>query len=137
MENYIPIDVDNLPDIFDIQLAGEVFTFRVDYNSVADYYTCTIIKDGNVVLAQEPLLLNNRLGATLPSLDLPWTDLRIMDPTGHATDAGKGKFGKQVQLYLDVKDPNGSEDENPDVEPLGYDPDEQSDYLTDGEVDIS
>lgn len=46
MENYVPIDVDNLPDIFDIQLAGEVFTFRVDYNLVADYYTCTIIKDG-------------------------------------------------------------------------------------------
>ena len=96
MENYIPIDVDNLPDIFDIQLAGEVFTFRVDYNSVADYYTCTIIKDGNVVLAQEPLLLNNRLGATLPSLDLPWTDLRVLDPTGHATDAGKGKFGQKL-----------------------------------------
>ena len=38
MENYVPIDVDNLPDIFDIQLAGEVFTFRVDYNSVADYW---------------------------------------------------------------------------------------------------
>lgn len=136
MENYIPIDVDNLPDIFDIELAGEVFTFRIDYNDVADYYTCTIIKDGKMVLAQEPMLLGNLIGATIPNLDLPWTDLRVLDPTGHATDAGKGKFGDQVKLYLDVKDPNGSEDENPDNKPLGYDPDEESDDLTDSEVDI-
>ena len=125
-----------MPDIFDIQLAGEVFTFRIDYNSVADYYTCTIIKDGKVVLAQEPMLLGNRIGATIPNLDLPWTDLRVLDPTGHATDAGKGKLGDQVKLYLDVKDPNGSEDENPDAKPLGYDPGEQSDDLTDSEVDV-
>lgn len=136
MENYVPVDVDNLPDIFDIQLAGEVFTFRFDYNSIVDYYTCTIIKDGKVLLAQEPLLLGNLIGAEIPNTDLPWTDLRVLDPTGRATDAGKGKFGVSVQLYLDVKDPNGSEDENPDNVPLGYDPDEQADDLTDSEVDI-
>lgn len=136
MENYIPVDVDNLPDIFDIELAGEVFTFRFDYSSVTDYYTCTIIKDGKVLLAQEPLLLGNLVGTTIPNTDLPWTDLRVLDPTGRATDAGKGKFGVSVQLYLDVKDPNGSEDENPDNVPLGYDPDEQADDLTDSEVDI-
>ena len=39
MRQYIPVDVDNLPDIFDITLAGEVYTFRIDYNKVADYYT--------------------------------------------------------------------------------------------------
>lgn len=136
MENYIPVDVDNLPDIFDIELAGEVFTFRFDYSSVTDYYTVTIIKDGKVLLAQEPLLLGNLIGETIPNTDLPWTDLRVLDPTGRATDAGKGKFGVSVQLYLDVKDPNGSEDENPDNVPLGYDPDEQANDLTDSEVDI-
>ena len=136
MENYVPVDVDNLPDIFDIQLAGEIFTFRIDYNSIADYYNCTIMKDGKVLLAQEPLLLGNLIGAGIPNTDLPWTDLRVLDPTGRATDAGNGKFGVSVQLYLDVKDPNGSEDENPDNVPLGYDPDEQADDLTDSEVDI-
>ncbi|MCT0164382.1 hypothetical protein EFM11_02260 [Lactobacillus helveticus] len=136
MENYIPVEVDNLPDIFDIELAGEVFTFRFDYSSVTDYYTVTIIKDGKVLLAQEPLLLGNLIGETIPNTDLPWTDLRVLDPTGRATDAGKGKFGVSVQLYLDVKDPNGSEDENPDNVPLGYDPDEQANDLTDSEVDI-
>lgn len=136
MENYIPVDVDNLPDIFDIELAGEVFTFRFDYSSVTDYYTCTIIKDRKVLLAQEPLLLGNLIGEAIPNTNLPWTDLRVLDPTGRATDAGKGKFGVSVQLYLDVKDPNGSEDKNPDNVPLGYDPDEQADDLTDSEVDI-
>nr|WP_254259203.1 hypothetical protein [Lactobacillus helveticus] len=103
---------------------------------MTDYYTCTIIKDGKVLLAQEPLLLGNLIGTAIPNTDLPWTDLRVLDPTGRATDAGKGKFGVSVRLYLDVKDPNGSEDENPDSVPLGYDPDEQADDLTDSEVDI-
>ncbi|WEB33822.1 hypothetical protein PUW44_06225 [Lactobacillus crispatus] len=94
------------------------------------------MKDGKVLVAQEPLLLGNLVGEMIPNTGLPWTDLRVLDPTGHATDAGKGKFGVSVQIYIDVKDPNGSEDENPDTTPLGYDPDEQSDDLTDSEVDV-
>lgn len=45
MRNYIPVDVDNMPDIFEIPLVGEVYTFRIDYNEVADFYTVTIWHD--------------------------------------------------------------------------------------------
>lgn len=136
MRNYVPIDVDNLPDIFDITLAGELYTFRIDYNSVADYYTCTIMKDGRTLIAQEPLLLDNLVGLFIPDTDLPRVDLRVMDETGKAKDAGKGQFGNNVKLYLDVIDPNGSEDKDPDNQELGYDPDETADDLTDSEVDV-
>lgn len=57
-----------------------------------------------------------------------------MDETGHAQDTGKGTFGYEVQLYLDVVDPNGSETEDPSRKPLGYDPNEDDDDLTDEEV---
>lgn len=36
MRQYIPVNIDDLPDIFDIELAGEVYTLRIDYNPVAD-----------------------------------------------------------------------------------------------------
>lgn len=134
MRNYVPIDTNNLPDIFDINLADEDYTFRIDYNRVADYYTVTIIKDEQTILEQEPLLLGQLVGIDLPDSRLPRTDLRVMDETQQATDAGMGNLGNNVKLYLDVVDPNGSETIDPTIKPLGYDPDEPTDDETNEEV---
>lgn len=134
MRQYIPVNTDDLPDIFDITLAGEVYTLRLDYNSVADFYTLTIMQNGETLLEQEPLILNQLVGIDIPNSRLPRTDLRVMDETGNAKDAGKAELGYDVQIYLDVIDPLGSEDEDPSIKPLGYDPDEDSDDLTNEEV---
>lgn len=134
MRQYIPVNTDDLPDIFDITLAGEVHTLRLDYNSVADFYTLTIMQDGETLLEQEPLVLNQLVGIDIPDSRLPRTDVRVMDEANNAKDAGKGELGYDVQLYLDVIDPLGSEDDDPTIKPLGYDPDEDSDDLTDEEV---
>lgn len=134
MRQYIPIDKDDLPDIFEIELAGDIFTMRVDYNQVADYYTLTIQKDGETLLNREPLLLGNLVGGDIPNASLPKVDLRTMDETGQATDQGMLNFGENVRLYLDVVDPNGSETDDPSATPFGYDPNETDDDLTDSEV---
>lgn len=134
MRQYIPVNTDDLPDIFDITLAGEVYTLRLDYNSVADFYTLTIMQDGETLLEQEPLVLNQLVGIDIPDSRLPRTDIRVMDEANNAKAAGKGELGYDVQLYLDVIDPLGSEDDDPTIKPLGYDPDEDSDDLTDEEV---
>lgn len=134
MRNYVPIDTNDLPDIFDINLADENYTFRIDYNRVADYYTVTIIKDEQTILEQEPLLLGQLVGIDLPDKRLPRTDMRVMDETEHAADAGMGNLGNNVKLYLDVVDPNGSETIDPTIKPLGYDPDESTDDETNEEV---
>lgn len=134
MRNYIPIDVNDLPDIFDIEIVDEVYTLRVDYNRLADYYTITIQKDGITLLEQEPLVLGQLVGIDIPDPRLPRIDLRVMDETAQATDAGQGNFGNNVKLYFDVIDPNGSETVDPTIKPLGYDPDETADDETDEEV---
>ena len=134
MRQYIPVNTDDLPDIFDITLAGEVYTLRLDYNSVADFYTLTIMQDGETLLEQEPLVLDQLVGIDIPDSRLPRTDIRVMDEANNAKAAGKGELGYDVQLYLDVIDPLGSEDDDPTIKPLGYDPDEDSDDLTDEEV---
>lgn len=134
MRQYIPVNTDDLPDIFDITLAGEVYTLRLDYNSVADFYTLTIMQDGETLLEQEPLVLNQLVGIDIPDSRLPRTDIRVMDEANNAKAAGKGELGYDVQLYLDVIDPLGSEDDDPTIKPLGYDPDEDSADLTDEEV---
>lgn len=136
MRNYVPIDTSDLPDIFDITLAGDVFTFRVDYNAITDYYLLTIWDaDGNLLLAQEPLLLNQLVGIDLQDSRLPAVDLRTMDESNQAPDAGQGEFGDNVKLYLDIVDPNGSEDKDPSIEPMGYDPEtDNADNMTNEEV---
>lgn len=134
MRKYIPVDTTNLPDIFDINLAGDTYTFRIDYNSIADYYTVTIMKDEVTLLEQEPLLLGQLVGQDLARAGLPMTDLKVLDETGNAIDQGKGIFGQSVQIYLDVIDPNGSETIDPSIKPLGYDPNETTDELTNEEV---
>ncbi|WP_407460064.1 phage baseplate plug protein [Lactobacillus gallinarum] len=135
MRRYVPVDIDDLPDIFDIRLAGEVYTFRIDYNDIADYYTVTIWNaDGDLLLTQQPLILGELVGYDLPDVRLPRVDLRVMDETDQATDAGKAVFGYTVQIYLDVIDPLGSETDDPTIKPLGYDPDEPTDDYTDEEV---
>lgn len=134
MRQYIPVNINDLPDIFDIQLAGEVYTLRIDYNTVADFYTITIFKSGETLLEQEPLVLDQLVAIDIHDTRLPRIDMRAMDETGQAKDAGKAEFGYDVKIYIDVIDPNGSEDEDPTIQPLGYDPDEDTDTLTNEEV---
>ena len=134
MRDYIDIDVDDLPDIFDINIVDEEYVMRVDYNRFADFYTITIQKDGETLVEQEPLILGQLVGIDIPDPRLPRVDIRVMDETGQATDAGRGSFGESVRLYFDVVDPNGSETVDPTIEPLGFDPDETADDETDEEV---
>ncbi|AKG66653.1 phage baseplate plug family protein [Lactobacillus helveticus] len=134
MRQYIPVNTDDLPDIFDITLAGKVYTLRMDYNPIADFYTLTIMQDRETLLEQEPLVLDQLVGIDIPDSRLPRTDIRVMDESNNAKDAGKGELGYDVQLYLDIIDPLGSEDDDPTIKPLGYDPNVDSDDLTDEEV---
>lgn len=134
MRNYIPVDVDDLPDIFEIKIVDEIYVIRVDYNSFADFYTITIQKDEKTLIQQEPLILGQLVGIDIPDTRLPRIDIRVMDETEQATDAGQGNFGENVKLYFDVVDPNGSETIDPTIKPLGFDPDETADDETDEEV---
>lgn len=128
MRRYIPIDTDNMPDPFEIEIDGAKYFFRIDYNQVADYFTATIANANKVLVTSEPLLLNNLLGQDIPDPDLPANDLRVMDESGQALDAGLVYMGSgQVKLYIDEVDPNGSETDDPGATPFGYDPDGDDD----------
>lgn len=127
MRRFIPIDKDNMPDVFEITIDGDKYLFRIDYNSVADYFTATISKNDRVSVTSEPLLLKNLVGQDIPSLELPMEDLRVMDESDQAPDAGLLYMGDQVKLYIDEVDPNGSETDDPGATPFGYDPDGDDD----------
>ncbi|TDN27499.1 hypothetical protein CEE75_13905 [Lactobacillus crispatus] len=126
--------MDDFPAISDILFAFVDYTPRSIYNLVAYWDAIAIYQNGDTLLEQEPLILNQLVAIDIPDTRLPRIDMRVMDETGNAKDAGKAEFGYDVQIYIDVIDPLGSEDEDPTIKPLGYDPDEDSDDLTDQEV---
>ena len=71
MRDYIDIDVDDLPDIFDINIVDEEYVMRIDYNRFADFYTITIQKYGETLVEQEPLILGQLVGIDIPDPRLP------------------------------------------------------------------
>ncbi|WP_390894214.1 phage baseplate plug protein [Levilactobacillus namurensis] len=44
--DYIPVDVDDLPEIFEIELADITFNFGVSYNAVGDFFYGRFIRRG-------------------------------------------------------------------------------------------
>ncbi len=59
--DYIPIKKKLIPYRFNIELAGEIFTVRVDYNSYADLFSLALYKNNVLVCAGEPLIYGSPL----------------------------------------------------------------------------
>ncbi|QCT02729.1 hypothetical protein E6C60_2014 [Paenibacillus algicola] len=53
---YIDIEKDQIPHRFDVDLAGEMFTFEVHYNADYDFFTVDLEKDGVVLTTGEKLV---------------------------------------------------------------------------------
>ena len=103
--DYIPIDVDDLPEIFEIELADITFNFGVSYNAVGDFFTVDLYdEDLNPIILGEKLVLNHRLWAYVNDDRLPAVDLVPMDESGIATYCGIDEFMKTVFLYEDDVD---------------------------------
>lgn len=56
MKDRIEINKALIPYSFEILLAGELFTIRVDYNRTAELVTLRLEKDGEVICAGEPII---------------------------------------------------------------------------------
>ena len=81
MRDRIIIEKDLLPYSFDILLGSESYNLEFKYNEKADLFTCTLSKDDEVLIYDEPLIYGVVLFATsyqsgeFPALDLePWDE---------------------------------------------------------------
>lgn len=104
--DYIPIDVDDLPEIFEIELADITFNFGVSYNAVGDFFMVDLYdEDLNPIVLGEKLVLNHRLWAYVNDDRLPAVDLVPMDESGQSTAVNAETFGRTVFLMIDDIDP--------------------------------
>lgn len=97
---YIDIDKSLIPYRFDIELAGELFTMEVNYNSRFSFFTVGIEKDGEILVANEKLMLNKPLFSTFTDLRLPKVYIIPFDEEGVEDRITYDNLGKTVFLFV-------------------------------------
>lgn len=102
MRDIIEVDKELIPYSFNIVLAGEMFNMAFDYNKTADLFTCTLSKNGEVVVHNEPLVYGVPLFADVYKADLfPALDIVPLDEAGNESAVTYANFGKTVFLTID------------------------------------
>lgn len=104
--DYIPVDVDDLPEIFETDINDVAFNFGVSYNAVGDFFTVDLYdEDLNPIILGERLVINHRLWAYVNDERLPSCDIVPMDESGQSKAVNAETFGRTVFLMIDDIDP--------------------------------
>ena len=102
MRDIIEVDKELLPYSFNIVLAGEEFNMEFMYNERANLFTCTLSKDGEVMVYNEPLVYGVELFADVYKADhFPALAIVPLDEAGNETEITYENFGKTVFLTID------------------------------------
>lgn len=102
MRDIIEIDKSLLPYSFDIALAGEEFNMAIMYNKAADLFTCTLSKNKEVLVYNEPIIYGVEMFADVYKSGLfPMLSIVPLDEAGIETAVTYENFGKTVFLTID------------------------------------
>lgn len=108
----LEIKKDLLPYECKIQLAGEVFTLRFNYNATADLFAVDLYKDGELVCAGEPIIYGQPLWADVfQAGSFPALEIIPKDPSGEHNAVTFDNLGRTVLLIVGNGDEAGGSDE--------------------------
>lgn len=104
----LEIKKDLLPYECAMQLAGEMFTLRFDYNAMAELFTVDLYKDGELLCSGEPIVYGIPLWQDVYRADtFPAVSIVPMDPSGEYDQVTYDNLSSTVLLVID----NGGEAE--------------------------
>ncbi|MCL0330534.1 phage baseplate plug family protein [Apilactobacillus xinyiensis] len=105
VRNYVPIDVDDLPEQFEYDIDGQSYILRVDYNEQGDFFTVGIAtEDEDWIVKNWKMFLNRPLFEGITDERLPATALVPMDESNQEKRISITNFGDTVFLYEDTLD---------------------------------
>lgn len=108
----LEIKKDLLPYECTIQLAGEVFGLRFNYNATADLFTVDLYKEGELICAGEPIVYGKPLwGDVYRAGSFPALEIIPKDPSGESNAVTFDNLGRTVLLIIDNGDEEGGFDE--------------------------
>ena len=97
----ISINKSLIPYTFTIDLTSGVYDMRIDYNSVGDFFTVELTKDGNTLCSGEPLKYGKFLFSDVRNTDFPAIDIVPYDESGKNDVVTYDNLGSGVLLIVD------------------------------------
>lgn len=102
---YIDIDKTAIPYQFNLSIAGDEFTFSVDYNQRFDFFTMDLYKGDQLITLGERITYGRALFSTYPDDDnLPAYPIIPFDEAGKEERVGWDNLG--VSVFLFIGDPD-------------------------------
>lgn len=91
-----------IPYSFNILLADELFTLRVNYNEKRDFFTVALEKDGETICEGEPVVYGVPLFRDIYEAGkYPAVDIIPVDESGEQNTVSFENFNKTVFLTID------------------------------------
>ena len=97
----IEINKSLIPYDFNIALGGELFNFRVDYNTTGGFFTLELKKDGETLCSGELIVYGKRLFSEFKKPNFPMVDIIPFDPSGGYNSVTYNNLCDVVLLAID------------------------------------
>ncbi|MFP7737464.1 phage baseplate plug protein [Priestia aryabhattai] len=102
MRDYIPVNKEELPEQFELDLADETFVFEFNYNQAGDFFTVDLYNiQRQPIILGEKLVLNEPLWQDSIDSRLPAPTLVVMDEADKETCMTFDNFMVTTFLYID------------------------------------
>lgn len=102
MRDFIEINKDDIPCSFDIVLGAEEFNLFFKHNEKNDFYTCTLSKNEEILVHDEPLVYGVPLFRDVyDSKTFPCEDIVPFDESGEESTVTSKNIGTKVKLTID------------------------------------
>ncbi len=119
MRDIIEIEKTELPCSYDIVLGAEEFRLTFKYNEECDLFTCTLSKDGAVLVYDEPIVYGVPLFQDVYDSDtFPCIDIVPFDESGEENEVNYDNFGETV--FLTIDDESDEDEEETDEDDAEY-----------------
>ena len=96
----INIEKELIPYSFEIELGVELFQIGVEYNSVGDFFTIELSKDGEILVSNEKIVYGEPLFSEIYDARYPAPTIIPIDPAGNETRVGWDNLNKTVFLVV-------------------------------------
>lgn len=102
MRDIIEVEKTELPCSFDIVLGSEEFNLLFKYNEACDTFTCTLSKNDQILVFDEPLIYGIPLFCDIYDSTLfPCVDIVPFDESHTEENVTWDNFGEKVLLTID------------------------------------
>jgi len=98
--NYIEIDKNMIPYVFDMTIKGETYTFQVNYNVAHDFFTIDLYKNDEVMVLGEKLVYGKPLFMSAQYKDIPKTIIIPYDVSENTDRITFENMNEDVLLFM-------------------------------------